>query len=295
MRYLSKSRRKVLPGQRSSTINSRVTEGPPFQYTGVDYAGPMWVKDEKKVYVSLFTCAVTRAIHLEIAEDLSVVAFLRAFRRFISRRGIPELMISDNAKNFQGAAEELTAHSTQIMVTATDQNFIFNKGIKWQFIVARAAWCGGFYERLIGMVKRSLKKSIGRCLLDIEELTTVITEVEAVINSRPVTYVYNELEEGSPLTPAHLLCGKRLISIPDVPKRNEVDDPDFVPNATKKELSRRLKIRNRNMKTFWSCWRKEYLVNLREHDQVVLKRSKDAIVPHVGDIVLLGDQTPRSR
>ena len=129
----------------------RVSTGLPFRYTGTDFAGPLIVKspcgrknDTKKVYICLFTCAVIRAIHLEVVEDLTVDAFLRAFRRFISRRGIPELVISDNAQTFKAAAESLKAYSEQIMVTSEVQKFLFNNGIKWKFIVERAPWWGAF-------------------------------------------------------------------------------------------------------------------------------------------------------
>ena len=128
----------------------RVSTGLPFRYTGTDFAGPLIVKspcgrknDTKKVYICLFTCAVIRAIHLEVVEDLTVDAFLRAFRRFISWRGIPELVISDNAQTFKAAAESLKAYSEQIMVTSEVQKFLFNNGIKWKFIVERAPWWGG--------------------------------------------------------------------------------------------------------------------------------------------------------
>ena len=189
--------------------------------------------------------------------------------------GVPELMISDNAKTFNGAAEELSVHSTQIMETSDAQKFLFNRGIKWYFIVARAPWWGGFYERMIGMVKRSLKKAIGKALLFMDELITIITEIEAVINSRPLTYLYSEIEEDSPLNPTHFLCGRRLTSIPECSKnKEESNDPDFIPEVTIKDVSKRLKIRNANIKTFWSCWRKEYLVNLHEYDQIKSKVRK---------------------
>ena len=160
----------------------------------------------------------------------------------------------------------------------------------------RAAWWEGFYERMVGLMKRSLKKSIGKNLLWMEELVTIITEVEAVVNSRPITYTYSDIEEGSPLTPAHFLCGKRLIDIPDtIIDEDEFIDPDFNPSLDKEEMSNHFKMRDSRMKSFWSCWRKEYLLNLREHDQVHRKRTKTRTIPKVGDIVLLGDQMPRSR
>ena len=97
---------------------ARVREGHPFQTTGVDYAGPLTVKvkvkegsDCKKCYICLFTCAVIRVVHLEISEDLTVSSFLRSFRRFVSRRGVPEQIISDNAKNFKGSAKKLESLS----------------------------------------------------------------------------------------------------------------------------------------------------------------------------------------
>ena len=285
---------------------SRVTEGIPFQFCGVDFAGPLLVRkdptmqlddemeDTKKVYVSLVTCAVTRAVHLEIADDLSTAAFLRTFRRFISRRGLPDKMISDNATNFHGAAEELTALSKKILESAQCQRFFMNKGIRWQFIVSRAAWWGGFYERMIGLMKRSLKRTIGKNLLWLHELSTVIVEVEAVLNSRPITFTYSDIEEGSPLTPAHFLCSKRLLDLPDC-SDNELDDPEYTPDSNQENLVKYLDARNRQLKAFWRVWRREYLVNLREYDQVKRKKSNNPSSPKIGEIVLIGDQTPRSR
>lgn len=143
-------------------------------------------------------------------------------------------------------------------------------------------------------MKRSLKKSIGRSLIMMEELVTVITEVEAVVNSRPLTYVYTDIEEGTPLTLSHFLCGKRLTAIPKISK-GKYDDPDFIPKVDKNAMKKKWKIQNTNMKIFWSCWRKEYLVNLRECDQITKKRNKIDAGPQIGDVVLLGDQIPRSQ
>ena len=91
--------------------HERVGTDPPFRNTGVDFAGPLYVKDNQlsdttcKVYVCLFTCASTRALHLEIVRDMSIGAFLQAFRRFCGRRGVPSVSISDNAKTFQAGSK----------------------------------------------------------------------------------------------------------------------------------------------------------------------------------------------
>ena len=151
-----------------------MSQSQPFQHTGIDFAGPMYVRNKNntssKVYVCLFTCTAIRATHLELVEDQTTKAFLRAFRRFIGRRGVPETIISDNAKTFKAAAQDLeTLHSGILSHTST-QKFLANNGIRWKFITERAPWWGGFYERLIGMTKRCLKKTIGKASLNMIEL-----------------------------------------------------------------------------------------------------------------------------
>ncbi|GFW81170.1 integrase catalytic domain-containing protein [Trichonephila clavipes] len=143
----------------------RITQSPPFQIVGIDFTGAILVKDNqgtRKSYVSLFTCAVTRAVHLELVSDMSTKCFLLALRRFLSRR---------------------------------------DKGIHWKFIVERAPWWGGFYERLVKTIKDPLRKILGRALLTFEELSTILSEVEVIVNHRPLTYVENDPEEPEPLTP----------------------------------------------------------------------------------------------
>ena len=99
---------------------SRVLQSQAFQFTGIDYAGPLYVRDQgnqtsSKVYICLFTCAAVRAIHLELVEDQTTQVFLRAFRRFISRRGVPECLISDNATTFKAGAQELQTIKNQVL------------------------------------------------------------------------------------------------------------------------------------------------------------------------------------
>lgn len=90
----------------------RLSQKPAFTYVGVDYAGPLYIKElncstTKKVYILLFTCCSTRAVHLELATDLSADVFIRCLRRFTARRGLLEIIVSDNAKTFKSAAKVL--------------------------------------------------------------------------------------------------------------------------------------------------------------------------------------------
>ena len=191
----------------------RVEEARPFEIIGVDYTGFIEVlnpdtKQEQKVYVVLFTCAVTRAVHLELVTDLMAETFLNAFRRFISRRSCPKLIMSDNASNFKLGSELLN----QVMQSEEIQEEFTRRECEWRFIPPRAPWFGGFYERLIGIVKGCLKKILFRKPVNLDDLHTIITEVECRVNNRPLTYVLNSLDEPEALTPAHLFCGYRLDS-----------------------------------------------------------------------------------
>ena len=149
----------------------------------------------QKVYVLLFTCCSTRAVHLELALDLSAEVFIRCLRIFRVIRGLSELIISDNAKTFKAAAKTL--------------NELFN--------VDRAPWWGGFSERLIQNTKRRLRKTLRNARLNYDELRTVLVEVEGTINSRPLTYICLSSDDPEePLTPSHLMIGRRILSLPEV-------------------------------------------------------------------------------
>jgi len=172
--------------------SDRVSDDPPFTYTGIDFAGPLYVQHrgsddggECKAYICLFTCASTRAIHLELTNSLSVDQFLLAFRRFVGRRGLPATVWSDNAKTFKSSASELQ----KIMKSQKTQQYLSKMRVEWKFIVDRAPWWGEFWERMVRSVKRCLRKCIGRTSLTFDELATLLIEIEAVINNRPLTYL----------------------------------------------------------------------------------------------------------
>ena len=151
-------------------------------------------------------------MHLELVKTLDVEMFLRAFRRFCARRGLPSTIISDNAKTFKSASTEVK----RLMRLLRLKKQIIAKGVKWKFITALAPWQGGMWERLIRSMKYCLIKVIGRSLLTFVELNTLLVEVECIINSRPLTYIYDDQDGVSyPLTPSQLINGRNLSLLPN--------------------------------------------------------------------------------
>ena len=211
----------------------RVKEDQPFANTGVDFAGPLYVKNpDSKVWISLYTWCVTRAVHLDLVPDMTTEAFLRNFQRFCARRGVPSLVISDNAKTLKSASRKLSS----LFECPDVMNHFTSSKIKWSFILEKAPWWGGFYERMIKSVKRCLRKALGNARLTYEELLTELVEVEAILNSRPLTYTSTEDCE-EPITPSHLMFGRRLLSLPSSDENN--DDEDWEPSS--RDITRRKK------------------------------------------------------
>ncbi|XP_074608745.1 uncharacterized protein LOC141863176 [Acropora palmata] len=258
--------------------SSRVSDDPPFSNTGIDFAGPLYTSDNgSKIYICLFTCASTRVVHLQLVDSLSVTAFLQAFRRFAARSSLPARLISDNAKTFKSAAKEVKSigRSTEV------QRFLANKGIVWDFIVEKAPVHGGFWERMIQSTKRCLRKSLGRTSMNFESLRTLLIEIEATINNRPLTYIYDDEERvWYPLTPSHLIYGRRIASEPS--------DRQFEIVSTHKSLTKRAQYHKRLLEQFTNSWKREHLMSLRETSAFFHRPSKEII--QVRDIVLLRNE-----
>ncbi len=267
--------------------NYRVSEDPPFSHTGMDFAGPLYVKGLKhdesstskptsnKVWVLLLTCAATRAVHLELVRGLDVPTFLLAIRRFVSRRGLPATFISDNAKTFKGAARELQ----RIIRSQEVLRYLAGNHTTWKFIVDRAPWWGGFWERMVKTVKLSLKKAIGRSTVTYDELATILTEVESIINARPITYVYDDQESVSyALSPSHLIYGRMITAMPNSSHYEVV--------STNTTLTRRAKHQRNILRQLTKQWRHDYLLNLRENAAARKNTSNNSQITQ-GDIVLL--------
>ena len=179
--------------------NFRVSEAPPFTHVGVDFVGPMYAKEKggkmNKCYFVTFSCCVTRAVRIELMSDLAAVTYLIALSKVCTRRGRPQTIISDNAKTFITVANLIKG----IYEDQSVQDSLGSKGIRWKFNLERASWWGGHFERLIGSVKRCLRKVVGKAKLTILELEVILHEVESTLNLRPLTYNYGEVGE-EPLT-----------------------------------------------------------------------------------------------
>ena len=135
---------------------------PAFTYIGIDFAGPVFIKqnddEDTKGYICIFTCATSRAVHLELCEDMSTGSFLRALERMINRKGCPTVIYSDNAKTFKASCKILKGlFDSKQKKNQIEQKLVENE-IEWKFITERAPWQGGFYERMVQSVKIPLRK-----------------------------------------------------------------------------------------------------------------------------------------
>ncbi|CAG2200461.1 unnamed protein product [Mytilus edulis] len=276
---------------------SRVSQSIPFASTGLDYLGPIYVKydgENKKRWVCLFTCFVTRAIHLELLNDMTTEEFLYAFRRFVSIRGAPCNILSDNAAQFKLGSATLDLVWKKVIKCDDVQNYVSNAGIRWTFITELAPWMGGFYERLVGVVKRSLRKVLkGRLVSDVQ-LLTVIKETEAIVNARPLVYIGDDVNSNINLTPSHFLTLNPNIGIPEI--EYDINDQSYSPvESSTDKLLKMWKKGQKLLDSFWTMWRDEYLLSLRERTQTKLKcgRVKSPYAPIVGDVVIIKDNLPR--
>ena len=266
----------------------RTHEGHAFQSVGIDFAGPLYVKTSsnpmKKVYIALFTCSTSRALHLELVPNLTTETFMLCLRRFVGRRGVPSLIITDNAKTFKSAAKILV----RIFKSPNVSTYLAKQGIKWKYNLAKAPFWGGFYERLVRSVKTALKKCIGKARLNYDELNTVLVQIEAVLNSRPLTYLYSDSIEET-LTPSHLVTGRRILNLPD---ESIDDDEDF--NVSASNVRKRQNYQTRLMEHYWKRWKTEYLVDLREYQDL---RKKNQNMPKIqeNDVVTIEDENQRNR
>lgn len=259
----------------------RVTVARPFFKVGIDYASPLYVRafsgrghKSKKAYIAIFICMATRAIHIELVTDLSTQAFLAAFRRFYSRRGLPASVYSDNGTNFHGAEADLRRLFRANLNNGEVASSMADNEIEWHFIPPSSPHFGGLWEAGVKSIKHHLKRVIGSCTLTIDEFTTLLCQVEACLNSRPIAGLSSGPDDLSYLTPGHFLIGSPLLAMPEpnLLDRNE-------SNLSRYQLVQQLRDR------FWKVWRLDYLTSLQKRR--IWGDERPNLV--VGDLVLIKD------
>jgi len=164
------------------------------------------VRGEPEQKKCIYTCAVTRAVHLAIVTDLTVECFLQAYRCFSSTNSLPRRILSGNGSTIQSAAGELKALFSSPSLTHTSLSLGFHTQactLVWEF-----------WEKLIGLTKLTLKKVLGRAFTTLNSLQTIIVEIEAILNDCPPIYVPTDASNPDPITLAHLLYGGKIVCVP---------------------------------------------------------------------------------
>ena len=258
-------------------------------YVALDYLGPLMVKDSDsltKNWVCLYTCLNVRAIQLEVVENMTAECFILCFRRFIARRGTPKMIISDNGTQLKLGGSVIGKLWGKIIADEDIQSYASNEGIEWKYITEYSPWKGGFYERLVGMVKRSLRKTLGKSKVSGQQLTTIITEIEAITNSRSLIYLTDDINSTQTLTPAHFLSISSQTGTPEIME-------EYCPReTTSTTLMNKWKKGQMYLNRFWKLWITEYLQGLREWQNLHTRAVKGEVprCPNVGEVVIVKDE-----
>ena len=266
--------------------DDRLNPAPPFTNSGTDFSGPFYIKEgrrELKRWGCVFTCLASRAIHLEVAISLSTDAFINVLRRFISLRGTVQNIRCDRGTNFVGASHELKQTLQEI---SDDQirHYLADHGCEFEFNPPHASHMGGIWERQIRTVRSVLASLMAdhASQLDDDSLRTLMAEVAAIVNSRPLTTdTLNDPTGLTPITPNHLLLMKSSIVLPPP---GQFQKPDLYS----RKRWRRVQF---IAEQFWSRWKREYIQDLQRRQ----RWSKPARNIKTGDIVLIDDDSlPRN-
>ena len=257
----------------------RVTPSGPFHNSRIDFAGPFLVKNGdneiKKVYIALFICMSTKAIHMELVSSLTKDDCILALRRFIARRGKPARIITDNGTNFLGARRDLL--KLRALLDKNDKHnsiitFIHQVACEWLTIPPRAPHFGGIWEVAIKSMKRHLRRVVGLQILSYEKFLTVLNQIEAILNSRPLFPLTNDPNDTVALTPAHFLIGDTMHAMPG-------------RDTIKMNASTRFKLIQKIQEDFWKSWKREYPTEL----QIRRKWFLNGPEYRVGDLVLIAE------
>lgn len=268
-------RAQQLMGQLPST---RVNPARPFLNSGLDYAGPITLKTwkgravrEYKSYLAIFVCLATSAIHIEVVTDYTTEAFIAAYKRFTGRRGISAALHSDFVRADAQLRRLFDASSKESHDLAS---ILAKDNTEWKFNPPSAPHFGGKWEA-VKSTKYHLKRILKDMVLTYEEMTTITTQIEAVLNSRPLCPLSEDVNDYSALTPGHFLIGESLTALPE-------------PNLSMEKTSRltRWQLLRLKVEQFWTRW---YFECLQRH-QAISKWYYPSNVIKEGSLVLITDE-----
>lgn len=204
----------------------------------------------------IFSCSLSRAVHLELVPNLETSTFLPHLKCLIARRGCPTVIYSDNGSTFVKAAKWLK----QVQSDENLQGFLESHDIQWKFNLSHAPWWGSQFERLIGIVKTTMYKVIGGATLSWNELTEVLLDLETQVNRRPLGYIEEDIELPI-LTPARFMFERTNQLLDEQTWR--IEDTN---------LRKRAKFLQTCKNHMWNRWQRKYLIALREHHNLVHKQ-----------------------
>jgi len=240
---------------------NRTTPSPPFSNTELDFAGPFLTKRGYtrkptiiKAYTCIFMCFSTKAVHIELCLDLTTCEFMAALRRFCSRRGTPKNIYSDNGTNFVGANSEFKRIEEALKTAETAiHQYSASNSIQWHFIPPRTPHMGGLWEAAVCGMKRIMRKILQSHLLKVDELSSILIEIEASLNSRPLIQMESTDSDSPALTPGHFLIGRPLLAPP-------------TPIQTREKITalRRWQLMQRLSQDFWDAWKTSYLHSIQQ-------------------------------
>ena len=241
--------------QMGDSPSDRVTpRGPAFVSVGIDYFGPIAVKrgrGREKRYGCLSTCLSSRAVHIEVAESLDADSFLNCLQRFIARRGLPDLIRSDNGRNFVGAERELHQGLQEWNQERIEED-LNEKGVRWLFNTPTALHMGGTWERQIRSIRRVLSGLTREQVMTSEMLTTLVVTTKSIMNNRPLTPASSDPSDLEPLTPNYLFIHRPAYAPPEL-----YDKSNSKPEKKWRQVLHLADV-------FWRRWTWEYLPLLRQ-------------------------------
>jgi hypothetical protein len=247
---------------------AQVTVTLPLLNTGTDYVGPFEIKSGNtgsktttKCYVALFICMATKAIHLELVSSLTYEAFIGTLKCFIARRGLIEHLYSDNGSNFVETNRELKTFFKPEEFLRHVHDYAAKTQFQWHFIAPNLPHFGGLYEAGVKSLKYHWKRIVSKALLTFEEFSTLITQIEACLNSCLLRALSNDPNDPSYLSPGHFLIGAQLSSLPE---------PDFT-NATMNSLFTWQQVQCFN-EQLCKRWSSDYLNSLQQRSKWHNKR-----------------------